>query len=373
MVAIAATRPLDKQLLGKDEITGTTLLAIDATRANAWVLVESGIDAGETRATAIAELARAKDGAVTVTKSTLVASASRIGARTADTHVGYLVANASASGPLLPKPALQVTGVIHGDSLRYGTLSLAAIDARFDTRHLTQANLHVDVGQVRAGGQLLGSASLDARAAREGDGTIDIAIDKHSIATAANGTWSGSGGRVRIEPTRIVVSDLRTGSGAGTIVANATIDRTTLEPARHRDRDRRRARDAAARYRRHARRHARVRTTRRELEGQRPARGPRRGRARPVADGSRRRDPARGAARRAGDHGDGARGQADRRGRSRRAVRHHRWRIVEAARAQGRARLVDHGRSRRPREARQEELDRHDHRQARHHRHRRER
>ncbi len=227
MVAIEAERPLDKQLLGKDEVTGTTLLAIDATRTNAWVLLESGLDVGQTRATAIAELARAKDGAVTLTKSTLVASASKIGERTADAHIGYLTANASAAGPLLPKPALKVTGVIDGDSLRYGTLSVASVDARFDTRHVTQANLHVDVGNVSAGGKLLGSASLDARAAREGDGAIDIAIDKHSIATAANGTWAGSGGRVRIEPARIVVSDFHTGSGTGTIVANATLDRAS--------------------------------------------------------------------------------------------------------------------------------------------------
>ena len=225
-VSIDATRPLDKQLLGKDAVTGSVLLAVDASWANAWVMIESGLDVGEARVTAIAELARAKDGAISLTKSTLVASSSQIGARKTDAHVGYLVVNASATGPLLPKPALKVTGMLDGDALRYGTFSIKSVDARFDTHHVTQANVHLDVGDIRAGDRVIGTASLDARASRDGDGTIDVLIDKHSFATPANGTWSGSGGRIRIEPTKIVIDGLHTGSGTGTVVANAALDRT---------------------------------------------------------------------------------------------------------------------------------------------------
>ena len=225
-VSIDATRPLDKQLLGKDAVTASVLLAVDATLSNAWVMLEGGLDVGDARVTAIGELARAKDGSISLTKSTLVASTSKIGARKTDAHVGTLDANASATGPLLPKPALKVTGMLDGDSLRYGTFSIKSVDARFDTRHVTQANVHLDVGDIRAGERLIGTASLDARASRDGDGTIDILIDKHSFATPANGTWSGSGGRIRIEPTKIVVDGLHTGSGNGAVVANATLDRT---------------------------------------------------------------------------------------------------------------------------------------------------
>ncbi|HEY1817678.1 MAG TPA: translocation/assembly module TamB domain-containing protein [Kofleriaceae bacterium] len=227
MVAIDAARPLDKMLLGKDQVAGRVLLAVDATPANAWVLLGTGIDAGETRATSIAELARAKDGSISVTKSTLVASASKIGSAESQARVGYLAVNANASGPLWPKPSLQVTGMVDGDTLRFGSISAASVDGRFDTRHLTQANLHLDIGNVRVGDTPIASASLDARAAREQDGTIDIAVDRHSIATAANGTWSGTGGRIRIEPARIVVENLHTGNGTGTVVANATIERAT--------------------------------------------------------------------------------------------------------------------------------------------------
>ena len=228
MVAIDATRPLAKQLLGKPEVHATALLAVDASLSGAWVLLESGLDAGATRATALAELARdPKTGAVSLTKSTLVASASKLGAAHTDAHVGYLVVNGSASGPLLPKPALKLNAMIDGDSLRYGDLSVASVDAQVDTRHITEANIHLDVGQVRSGATPIASATLDARVARDADGTIDIAIDKHAVTTASNGVWSGTAGRVRIEPTKIVVDDFHTGSGPGSVVANATLDLPT--------------------------------------------------------------------------------------------------------------------------------------------------
>ena len=227
MIAIDGTRPMAKQLLGKDEVRGTALLAVDAMLANAWVLLESDLDVGATRATAIAELARAKDGSIALAQSTLVATASKVGARATDAHVGYLVATAAATGPLYPKPALKVTGMLDGDELRYGAIAASSVDARFDTRHITEANVHVDVGAVRSGATLLGSASFDVRAALGANGAVDVAIDKHAITTAANGVWSGSGGRIRIDDKQIVISDLHTGNGGGTVVANATVDRET--------------------------------------------------------------------------------------------------------------------------------------------------
>ncbi len=227
-ISVDATRPLDKQLLGKDAVTGNALIALDATPAGAWVMLETAFDVGDGHARATVELARDKQtGAVSITKSSLLATASRIGARNADAHVGYLFLSASGSGPLLPKPELKVTGELDGTALRWSTLSVDKVAARFDTRHVTEANAHLDVGGVKASARPIGSLMLDARATRGGDGTIDIAIDNHSIATAANGTWSGNGGHVRIEPSKITVDNFHTGSGAGTIVASAALDRAT--------------------------------------------------------------------------------------------------------------------------------------------------
>jgi hypothetical protein len=127
----------------------------------------------------------------------------------------------------LPKPSLELRGTLEGAELRYGTLSVASVAAAVDTHHLTRANAHLDVGKVQVGARPLGSASLDVRVARDAGGTIDIAIDKHSIATAQNGTWSGSGGRIRIEPARIVVENVHTGTGGGDVVANALLDRAS--------------------------------------------------------------------------------------------------------------------------------------------------
>ncbi|HET9992407.1 MAG TPA: hypothetical protein VFQ65_27935, partial [Kofleriaceae bacterium] len=82
------------------------------------------------------------------------------------------------------------------------------------------------------GGRLLGSASLDAHGSLErsdAGSIVTIDVDQHSISTAANGTWSGSGGHIVIDPANITLSNLHTGSGTGKVVADVAFTKATKD------------------------------------------------------------------------------------------------------------------------------------------------
>ncbi|HEY6034479.1 MAG TPA: hypothetical protein VIV58_09480, partial [Kofleriaceae bacterium] len=220
IVTVDGMYRLDKATVGQDQIRGKSLLAIDASLAGAWLMFESAVDLGKGRVTAIAEVAKQKDEYV-LAKSTFLAAAKHVGARKTDLAIGSLTTSLHASGPLYPKRDLEIIGNAGGDALRYGDLSIETIDAALKVRK--QATAHLDLGTVRKGDRVLGSASLDAHGSLErtdAGSIVTIDVDGHSISTAANGTWSGSGGRIVIDPAKITISNLHTGSGSGKVVVD---------------------------------------------------------------------------------------------------------------------------------------------------------
>jgi hypothetical protein len=229
IVTVDGMYRVDKATVGQDRIRGTSLLAVDASLAGAWLMFESAVDLGKGRATAIAEIARQKDEYV-LTKSTFLAAAKHVGARKTDLAIGSITTSLHASGPLYPERDVEITGNAGGDGLRFGDLSVQTVDVALNVRK--QASGHVDLGGVRKGDRLLGSASLDAHGSLErGDAgsIVAIDVDDHSISTAANGTWSGSGGHIVIDPAKITLSNLHTGSGASKIVADVAFTKATKD------------------------------------------------------------------------------------------------------------------------------------------------
>ena len=229
LVTLDGVYLLDKAMVGQDQVRGKTLVAVDASLAHAWLYLDGGTDLGGARVTAIAEVAKQQETYV-LEKSTLVAAAGRVGARRTDLAVGSVTANLRAAGPLWPAPHLEVTGVVGGDSLRYGALSAQTVDLSFVVDK--QASGHLDLGKVRRGNLLLGSAGLDAHGTlvrSDAGNVITVEIDRHSVTTAANGTWAGSGGRVVIGPDTITVANLHTGNGDGTVVADVAYTKASQD------------------------------------------------------------------------------------------------------------------------------------------------
>ena len=229
IVTVDGMYRVDKNTVGQDRIRGTSLLAVDASLAGAWLMFESAVDLGKGRATAIAEVAKQNDEYV-LTKSTFLAAAKHVGARKTDLAIGSITTSLHASGPLYPKHDLQITGNAGGDALRFGDLSVQTVDVALNVHD--HAKVHVDLGRVMKGERLLGSASLDARGTLErtdAGSIIAIDVDNHSISTAANGTWSGSGGHIVIDPQKIVIENLHTGSGSSKVVADVAFEKETKD------------------------------------------------------------------------------------------------------------------------------------------------
>ena len=211
MVTVDGIYRVDQATVGQDRIHGTSLIAIDAALTGAWLCSgERRTDLGTARATAIAEVTRHKD-IYMLTKSTVIAAARHVGARKTDLAVGSITASVRASGRLYPKPQIKVTGSVGGDSLRYGDLSAQTVDLSLNAANVTKlASGHLDLGTVRNGDTVLGSASLDAHGALEhtdAGNIVTIDVDSHTITTASQGTWTGSGGHVVIDPAKITVDE----------------------------------------------------------------------------------------------------------------------------------------------------------------------
>ncbi|MEO8841011.1 MAG: hypothetical protein ABI591_32720, partial [Kofleriaceae bacterium] len=233
MLTVDGIYRVDQATVGKDRIHATSVIAVDATLAGAWVFLEGGADLGATRATAIAEVTKGKDGGYTLTKSTVIAAASKVGARKTDLAVGSITANLRASGSLYPKPELKVNGSLGGDRVRYGDLSVQTVDLSLNAANVTKlASGHLDLGTVRKGATLLGSASLAAHGSltrTDAGNVVAIEIDSHTITTASQGTWTGSGGHIVIDPAKITLANLHTGSAGSKVVADVAFTKATKD------------------------------------------------------------------------------------------------------------------------------------------------
>lgn len=233
MVTVDGIYRVDKATVGKDQIHATSVIAIDAALVGAWVFLEGGADLGATRATAIAEVAKQKDGGYALTKSTVIAAARKVGARKTDLAVGSITANLRASGPLYPKPQLKVNASVGADAVRYADLSVQTVDLSLAAANVTKlASGHLDLGTVRKGSTLLGSASLSAHGSltrTDAGNVFEIDLDSHSITTATQGTWTGSGGHVVIDPAKITLANLQTGSAGSKVVADGAFTKATKD------------------------------------------------------------------------------------------------------------------------------------------------
>ncbi len=231
IVTADGVHPVDKAILDQDTVRATTLVAVDATLTNAWVLIDAGANIAGSEAQVVAELVRdPKTGAVDLTTSTVAATAHRIALEGSDASVGYVAANVRATGRILPSPHLHVSGTLDAQQLRQGTFGAAALHFRIDdlVRVPSIASTgHLDLTGITRGGAPFGAASIDVQGAVGTDGTIGIDLGPHNLTTAANGVWSGSGGHISIEPATITVRDVRTGNGNGKITASATYGRLT--------------------------------------------------------------------------------------------------------------------------------------------------
>ncbi len=229
IVTVDGMYRVDKATVGQDAVVAKTLLAVDATPKAAWALLEAGSDLGNARVTATGEVER-KGAQYTLTRSTLVASARRIGARKTDLAVGSLTTSVRASGPIWPVRGIKVTGTVGGDAIRFGDLAVQTVDVSIAVAK--QASGHLELAGVSKGGKPLGSASLDARGSLErspAGNIVTIDLEDHSIQTAANGTWAGAGGHVVIDPDRITVTGFHTGSGEGTLAADVAFTKATKD------------------------------------------------------------------------------------------------------------------------------------------------
>ena len=221
--------PFPQRTLGADEINATSFIGVDATLDQAWLMIQAGSDVGQMRSTTIAELAR-KDGTITLTRATVDASARSL--RDGPRAIQWLGANVRAKGRLWPAPDLRISGAVDASGLRNGALSAANVHVQIDDAvHAPSvaARAHLVATGLRNGTTPIGSATIDSHAKRAKDGTITVAIDSHSITSAANGVWSGRGGVLTIDPTTITLRDLRTGNGGGKIDVSAKVTRATSD------------------------------------------------------------------------------------------------------------------------------------------------
>jgi hypothetical protein len=233
MITVDGIYRVDKDTVGKDQVHGTSVIAVDATMRDAWVFAENASDLGTGRATVIAEVAKQPTGGYAITKSTLIAAARKVGARKSDLAVGSITASLRATGPVWPKLELKVNGTVGGDAVRYHDISVQTVDLSLNAANLSkQASGHVDLGTVKKGDTLLGSASLDAHGSlqRGDDGnTFTVDLDSHTITTAAQGTWTGDGGHVVIDPKQITLAKLHTGSGGSKVTVDTTFTKATKD------------------------------------------------------------------------------------------------------------------------------------------------
>lgn len=218
-----------------------------------------GLSAPNVRAAVDALVLRAGE-TLTLARANIVASSTdpaKASGNAAPLH-GTISMNLAASGALLPRPDLAVTGRVHGQRLRFQDLSVSRLQLAIAARHLPRqpagkAELELDglvrgtmrLGQLkvtaanRADGKIQVSArskprqapwlvDVDALVTPPGDGAVTaIEIQRHRVRAGNGSEWSGTRGHVEIGPRRIIVSDLESASSRGALAVSGEIVRAT--------------------------------------------------------------------------------------------------------------------------------------------------
>lgn len=171
---------------------------------------------------------------------------------------GTLRVDLAASGALRPSPSLAVTGTIEGRRLRMQDLSVSALHVAIDARRLPSRPLgtaRVRLVDLVRGDAQLGELRIDATDRADGKvavavrsrpkqnpwlldadvlvtppaqaGPKRVAIDivSHRVRAGSGTDWTGRGGRVEIDPERIVVRDLASTSAAGRLAVSGRYER----------------------------------------------------------------------------------------------------------------------------------------------------
>ena len=212
------------------------LVALGGTKDIAWVLgsMTSDLAHGHAHATLRGEVRRDKNNVFELQRSTINAHASGLDVAMASgdhVRIGYAQADLAAEGPVWPSARVRLDGTVDSSGLAYGafgagTGSLRLTGVYGDKTGVT-GKFRVAVGEAMKDGKLLGSATLDARATVDVDGTITAVVEHHEVRTASGRVWSGNGGKLLVVPEQIALRELATGDGTGTVTANATIARDT--------------------------------------------------------------------------------------------------------------------------------------------------
>lgn len=212
------------------------LVALGGTKDIAWILgsMTSDLAGARAHATIRGEVKRDKDNVFALQKSTITAHASGLDVAVGDggrARIGYAQAELSAEGPVWPAARVRLDGTVDSSGLLYGAFGAGTASLRltgvYGDKTGVAGKFRVAIGEAMKSGKLLGSATLDARAAVGLDGAITAVVDDHEVRTASGRVWSGKGGKLIIVPEQIAVRELATGDGTGTVTANATIDRLT--------------------------------------------------------------------------------------------------------------------------------------------------
>lgn len=236
-VALEATPARVRGIIGangavEDPAESEAFVAFDLTRAmvkSAAPTVKAGeqkftIDtwaagtrAGVVHATAGAELTRQGED-VAVERARVDASGSNV-----ENTRGRVAVHLDAHGKLLPILALSVEGYADGDRIAANGATVGEVHATIThalVAATTSGHVSLRATRVASGPVVLPSVRVDSDVWMRGAGAVNFDDIVHSIQTQV-GTWSGSGGRITVDPDRIDARGLRTGTAGSSITVTA--------------------------------------------------------------------------------------------------------------------------------------------------------
>ncbi len=142
---------------------------------------------------------------------------------------GEVEAYFSATGRAWPDPDLRIDGSLDGDHAGWGNISMTGLHVAIADLRVPahpRGRLHVDIDGAADGATPLGSLKLDAHGEGSRDGTGELVIDAHTLATPG-ATWSGSGGTIAFAHDKITVKGMQTATGTARVGLDGTYDAAT--------------------------------------------------------------------------------------------------------------------------------------------------
>jgi hypothetical protein len=208
------------------DATGGALAAIDVQRkGDAWDLASALVSAKSEGKMDSPVIARK-------TKTTAKKSAGGITSKTAKKSMagGTGSTTVALHGTLSPVLALDATGTVEANGVRYDETRVEKARVHFDAKDVTGNPVvasRVEVEGVKQGAMTIPSAEISANTALHEDGSIDVDLGEHRIVTSDGKVWTGRGGHVAVTEKTIDVKDLQTGTGNSTATASVKLGRLT--------------------------------------------------------------------------------------------------------------------------------------------------